>query len=100
MSVVSKDVAAFIAGDWGTSNLRLALCDARGAVLDTRSGPGAADSRGRFAEVFDSHPGDWRRTHGALPAILSGRAGSSFGWRKAAYLVCPAELAELADQPV
>ena len=99
MSLVSKDLAAFIGADWGTSNLRLALCDASGAVLDTRSGPGAADSRGRFAEVFDSQTADWRGAHGTLPAILSGMAGSSFGWREAPYLLCPAELAELADQP-
>ena len=26
--------AAFIAGDWGTSRLRLFLCDARGHTLD------------------------------------------------------------------
>jgi len=100
MSPAPADKAAFIGADWGTSNLRLSLCDARGTVLATGSGPGAADSRGRFAEVFDTHTGEWRRQHGALPAILSGMAGSSFGWREAAYLPCPAELAELADQPV
>jgi 2-dehydro-3-deoxygalactonokinase len=100
MSSSSKEPAAFIAADWGTSNLRLALCDARGSVLDSRSGPGAADSRGRFAEVFDTHTAEWRDAHGALPAILSGMAGSSFGWREAPYLPCPAELAELADQVV
>lgn len=44
---------AFIAGDWGTSNLRLRLCAADGTALDSREGPGAADSRGRFAEVYD-----------------------------------------------
>ena len=91
---------AFIAADWGTSNLRLALCEAQGAVLDTRAGPGAADSRGRFAEVFDTHTAEWRARDGELPAVISGMAGSSFGWREAPYLLCPAELAELADQAV
>ncbi len=100
MSAAAKDPAAFIAADWGTSNLRLALCDARGTALDTRSGPGAADSRGRFAEVFDIHTAEWRGKHGALPAVISGMAGSSFGWREAPYLPCPAELTELADQAV
>ena len=28
--------AAFIAGDWGTSNLTLALCDEDGQALETR----------------------------------------------------------------
>ena len=29
--------ASFIAGDWGTSNLRLYLCDAQGIALDGRT---------------------------------------------------------------
>jgi len=89
--------AAFIAGDWGTSNLRLALCDGDGHTLETRKGPGAAAARGRFAEVFDELTQDWRATHGDLPAVLCGMVGSAFGWREAAYLPSPAELAELAD---
>ncbi len=89
--------AAFIAGDWGTSNLRLTLCDEDGQALETRGGPGAAESRGRFAEVFDELAADWRRTHGALPAVMCGMAGSAFGWREVPYLSCPADLGELAD---
>jgi 2-dehydro-3-deoxygalactonokinase len=92
--------AAFIAGDWGTSNLRLTLCDDDGAVLDTRAGPGAAAARGRFAEAFDTATADWRRLHGGLRAVLSGMVGSTFGWREAPYLPCPAELYELAGRPV
>ncbi len=92
--------AAFIAGDWGTSNLTLALCDEDGQALETRKGPGAADSRGRFAQLFDVLSGDWREAHGSLPAVLCGMAGSAFGWREAAYLSCPADLYELADDPV
>jgi 2-dehydro-3-deoxygalactonokinase len=82
---------AFIAGDWGTSNLRLRLCSADGAALDSRDGPGAADSRGRFAEVFDGLTADWHR-NGALPALLCGMAGSTFGWVEAPYLMCPEEI--------
>jgi 2-dehydro-3-deoxygalactonokinase len=91
---------AFIAGDWGTSNLTLALCDADGRALDTRKGPGAADSRGRFAQVFDDLAADWTRAHGPLPAVLCGMVGSAFGWREAPYLPCPTDLDELADEPV
>jgi 2-dehydro-3-deoxygalactonokinase len=91
---------AFIAGDWGTSNLRLALCDEQGHALEVRKGPGAADSRGRFAAVFDAETAEWRRTHGPLPAVLSGMVGSSFGWVEAAYLPCPADLDELAVDPL
>ena len=91
--------AAFIAGDWGTSNLRLALCDAEGQVLEVRKGPGAAESRGKHAEVFDSLSADWRRAHGELPTVLCGMAGSTFGWLEVPYLPCPAELYELAENP-
>ena len=44
--------AAFIAGDWGTSHLRLSLCDAGGRVLESTHGPGIASSKGRVDEVF------------------------------------------------
>ena len=99
MSQVSKDLPAFIAGDWGTSNLRLALCDAQGQALDVRKGPGAAESRGKHAEIFDELCADWRRAHGELPAVLSGMVGSTIGWLEVPYLPCPAELYELAENP-
>ena len=65
-------VPAFIAGDWGTSNLTLALCDEGGHALETRKGPGAANSRGRFAEVFDEHVG-----HESLSTCAARRAGAT-----------------------
>jgi 2-dehydro-3-deoxygalactonokinase len=92
--------AAFIAGDWGTSHLRLRLCAADGAMLDTRRGPGAAEARGRFATVFDDLVAPWRAEHGALPAILCGMAGSTFGWLEAPYLPCPEELDSIAGSLV
>jgi 2-dehydro-3-deoxygalactonokinase len=92
--------AAYIAGDWGTSHLRLRLCAADGAALDTRQGPGAADARGKFAAVFDDLVSAWRAEHGALPAILCGMAGSAFGWSEAPYLSCPEELDSVAGSLV
>lgn len=89
--------AAFIAGDWGTSNLRLALCDADGVALETRRGPGAAEARGRFPEVFDSLTADWRSAHAGVPAVLCGMVGSTLGWREVPYLPCPGDLFELPD---
>ncbi|HWW79662.1 MAG TPA: 2-dehydro-3-deoxygalactonokinase, partial [Steroidobacteraceae bacterium] len=88
--------AKFIAGDWGTSNLRLFLCDAEGAALDAISGPGAADASGRFAPVFDSLTARWKESHGALPAVLCGMVGSSLGWTQAPYLPCPARPEQIA----
>ena len=93
-------VPAFIAGDWGTSNLTLALCDEDGQALETRKGPGAANSRGRFAEVFDELAADWLKAHGPLSSVLCGMVGSAFGWREAPYLPCPADLYELAENPI
>ena len=89
--------AKFIAGDWGTSNLRLFLCDAEGAALDAISGPGAADASGRFAPVFDSLTARWKESHGALPAVLCGMVGSSLGWTQAPYLPCPARPEQIVN---
>jgi 2-dehydro-3-deoxygalactonokinase len=82
--------AGFIAADWGTSHLRLLLCDSGGNALDTRSGPGAAEVRGGFADVFDSLAAPWEKAHGPLPAVLCGMVGSSIGWIQAPYVACPA----------
>jgi 2-dehydro-3-deoxygalactonokinase len=86
--------AAFIAGDWGTSRLRLYLCDTRGHVLARGEGEGAsvADCAGRFAAAVAS----WDKAHGALPAVLSGMVGSTIGWREVPYLKCPAKPATIA----
>ncbi|HEX5163093.1 MAG TPA: 2-dehydro-3-deoxygalactonokinase [Steroidobacteraceae bacterium] len=92
--------AAFIAVDWGTSNARFALCDEDGQALETREGPGAAQSRGRFDEVFDEATAGWRAAHRELPAFMCGMVGSAFGWKEAPYLPCPADLYELADSAV
>jgi 2-dehydro-3-deoxygalactonokinase len=92
--------AAFIAVDWGTSNARFALCDEAGQALETMRGPGAVESRGRFAEVFDSHTSGWRASHGELPAFMCGMVGSTIGWVQTPYLPVPADLHELADSPV
>jgi len=89
--------ATFVAGDWGTSRLRLFLCDAGGAVLDSIDGPGATEVRGAFPHTFDQLLSDWSRRNGALPTVLCGMVGSSFGWAPAPYLACPALPEQIAD---
>ena len=89
--------ASFIAGDWGTSNLRLFLVSAEGVALDSTSGPGAAESHGRFAEVLGSLTAGWQERHGSLQAVLCGMVGSTIGWVEAPYLPCPAKPDQLAD---
>jgi 2-dehydro-3-deoxygalactonokinase len=78
--------ARFIAGDWGTSRLRLFLCG-DGAVLARREGPGIAEAGGRAAEIFAALTQDWEAK---LPALLCGMVGSTIGWREAPYCRCPA----------
>ena len=89
--------AAFIAGDWGTSKLRLFLCDAAGSALQSATGPGAADVRGEFAQILTSLTAAWRERHGPLPAVLCGMVGSSIGWISAPYVGCPAQPEKIVD---
>lgn len=87
----------FIGGDWGTSHLRLFLCDAQGAVLDSRAGPGAIDASGHFSDVFESLAAPWEESLGTLPAVLCGMVGSSIGWVQVRYVACPVIPEQIAD---
>jgi 2-dehydro-3-deoxygalactonokinase len=90
--------ADFVAGDWGTSQLRLFLCDAQGKLLDSATGPGVAGSDGRCAQIFDSLVSKWTPDPHTLPAVLCGMVGSNIGWLQAPYVACPATLAEIATR--
>lgn len=79
--------AAFIAGDWGTTCLRLYLCAADGAVLARAEGAGA--SVPNHAARFAAAVAPWDDAHGQLPAVLGGMVGSTIGWREAPYQDCP-----------
>ncbi|PIF73808.1 2-keto-3-deoxygalactonate kinase [Variovorax sp. 54] len=93
--------ASLIAIDWGTSNLRASLLDARGDILEARSAPGGvmAVPERRFAEALLALCGDWIDTH-AVPLIASGMIGSRQGWQEAPYVACPAGLPAAAAQLV
>jgi 2-dehydro-3-deoxygalactonokinase len=84
----------FIAGDWGTSRLRLFLCDRDGAVLERRDGPGIAAAGAQAEDIFTALTADWDTS---LPALLSGMVGSTIGWREAPYRACPAAPAAIAQ---
>jgi 2-dehydro-3-deoxygalactonokinase len=79
-----------VAGDWGTSRLRLFLCDDGGEILDRADGPGVAAMGGPFPQIFESLVAPWESRHGALPAVLCGMVGSNIGWVQAPYVACPA----------
>ena len=85
----------FIAGDWGTSNLRLYLCqagdDGQCIVLDSIAGPGISAATEEFESVFFDLAGGWIDANQNAPVLLSGMIGSSIGWREAPYLACPAD---------
>lgn len=77
----------WLAIDWGTTNRRVYLMDAAGAVLAT-----ARDGRGVMALNRDDFPGEvaaLRARHGALPILSAGMLGSTRGWRDAPYLPAP-----------
>ncbi|HEY5806374.1 MAG TPA: 2-dehydro-3-deoxygalactonokinase [Povalibacter sp.] len=89
--------AAFIAGDWGTTNLRLSLCDATGVVLDSVTGPGVSHAAGRFETLFADLTSPWTERHGRLPAVLCGMVGSTIGWTNVPYVACPCAPERIAD---
>ena len=89
-------VASFVAGDWGTSRLRLFLCDERGAVIESADGPGVAEVELRFADIFETLIQPWESRYGALSAVLCGMVGSTIGWAQAPYVPCPAIPAKIA----
>lgn len=91
-------MTALIGFDWGTTNLRAALLDAEGNVLEQRvaeSGVGSLDRDG-FAARFDEQVAGWP----ALPAVLAGMVGSAQGWRDAGYAPAPARTDDLAERMV
>lgn len=92
--------AALIIGDWGNSNARLWLCDAGGAVLDERRGPGIAGVRsnpGVIGAAFAAMTATWPTS---VPALLAGAVGASFGWRDAGYLPCPIPVRQIGHHAV
>ena len=91
--------AHLIALDWGTSNLRASLLDARGQALETRSAPGGvmAVQGGQFAQALLALCADWLAQTNC-PLMASGMIGSRQGWREAPYLDAPTSLAQAARQ--
>jgi 2-dehydro-3-deoxygalactonokinase len=84
----------YIAGDWGTSRLRLSLC-LGDRVVETLQGPGIGALREPAGQALRPLIAGWRQAHGPLPILLCGMAGSRNGWREAPYLPCPADVRAL-----
>ena len=87
-------MGAIIAVDWGTTNRRAYRIEADGSVSDTvRDGSGVL---AMAAEDYVPAIASLRARLGDLPVIAAGMIGSTRGWREAAYVPAPADLAALA----
>ena len=95
MPAVPADVTpAYLAIDWGTTNRRIYVIANDGTMLDT-----IRDDRGVLAMAAGEYPSEIaaiRDRLGDLPIIAAGMVGSTRGWREAAYVPAPADLATLA----
>lgn len=90
----------FIAGDWGTSNLRLYLCEyaiTGSRIIETRYGQGISEISDDFEDKFFSLTQEWFDLHGSMPVLLSGMVGSNIGWKEAPYLACPLSASDISN---
>ncbi len=92
----------FIAGDWGTSNLRLYLCRSQSPgqaeIVARVNGPGVSNLQGAFEHTFFELTQDWFTSHGNLPVILAGMVGSTIGWQEAPYQSCPIPVSQVITE--
>ncbi|MBP0600457.1 2-dehydro-3-deoxygalactonokinase [Herbaspirillum sp. LeCh32-8] len=95
-----------IALDWGTSSLRAYRLGDDGAVLDRRALPwgimnlpvveaSAVGSKAGFEQAFEEACGDWLAAAPGTPVVAAGMVGSAQGWREAAYLEVPLQVADI-----
>jgi 2-dehydro-3-deoxygalactonokinase len=90
---------ALIAIDWGSSNVRVALLDAQGGLIDRREGAAGVFTvqEGRFAEALLPLCADWIHQY-AVPLLACGMIGSRQGIVEVPYVACPASASDLARQ--
>jgi 2-dehydro-3-deoxygalactonokinase len=88
-----------LAFDWGSSNLRVALIDEHGGLIDRRESPVGvfAVQEGRFAEALMPLCADWLAQH-QVPLLACGMIGSRQGITDVPYVTCPASASDLAQR--
>ena len=96
-SITNHNQGAFyIAGDWGSTHLRLWLVDqATGMVHDHCLGPGISLLAGNTADIaatFFQLTHAWRKQFSIQQALLCGVVGSNIGWQTIDYMPCPISL--------
>jgi len=84
--------------DWGTTNFRAVLVDAKGAILDRVETPDGIQSvpASGFEASLAERIAPWRKTHGPLPVYASGMIGSRNGWIEVPYVHAPAGIEDFA----
>ena len=99
---MAPEPVALVAGDWGTSSLRVWALSATGSVLgERRSDEGMGRLRlGDFEPALRRHlaalPLD--RAPVPLPVVLCGMVGARQGWREAPYVDVPADTLAICDR--
>lgn len=90
--LATRNVRRFIAGDWGSSFMRLYLCreDASGVVVEDMVRGEGIKTCGEPEAAFFAAAGAWFDQYGPLPTVLSGMIGSTLGWWDSGYAACPA----------
>ncbi|WP_104202244.1 2-dehydro-3-deoxygalactonokinase [Billgrantia saliphila] len=89
---------AWIAVDWGSSNLRAWAMDESGEALaraDSERGM-LSLTPAEYEPTLLEAIGAWLPRTGKLPVLVCGMAGARQGWREAAYLPVPTRLDGLA----
>jgi len=92
--------AYYIAGDWGSTCLRLYLVEmSSGDVIAERKGDGVNEiASEQIPEQFRALTADWVGTYKTQHALLCGMVGSNAGWVDAGYCSCPHFQSHLAQQ--
>ena len=85
--------------DWGSSNLRVALLDAQGGLIDRRESPAGVFTikDGNFATALLPLCSDWLAQR-RVPLLACGMIGSRQGIADVPYVTCPANVDDLARQ--
>ena len=85
--------------DWGSSNVRVALIDAQGGLIDRRESAAGVFTvqEGRYAEALLPLCFDWIAQH-CVPLLACGMIGSRQGIVDVPYVTCPTSADHLARQ--
>lgn len=98
-SPATQRMPVLIAIDWGSSNLRVALLDAQGGLIDRRESPAGVFTvkDGNFASALFPLCSDWLAQR-RVPLLACGMIGSRQGIADVPYVTCPANVDDLAQQ--